>query len=216
MAETKKCSYCQVDIPGEASICPNCKSDLRSWFRRHPILTILLGLFILGLFAPPPEDGGRSTSPASSGTEVITQPEPEEVEYTVGQLIKSKSFEITITKVEERDIVGGQHFNSQPAEGGTYVAVQFKYKNISDKPQGMFSTPTIQLLDSSSVEYSADIGASSSYATELELDRKIISDLNPGITVNGAKIFEIGKEQYRAGGWKIQVKADREDYIVKI
>ena len=219
MPEMKKCSYCQTDISSEASICPNCKSDLRSWFRRHPILTVLICLFVIGLFAPPPEDSGRRTSPSSSGTDVwddTGSAESKTVEYLVGQVIKTKSFELTITKVEEKDTVGGEYFNSQPAEGGTYIAVQWKYKNISDKPKGMFSKPTIKLLDSASVEYSADIGASSNYATEIKLDRKVLSDLNPGITVNDAEVFEISKERYNAGGWKIEISSDYDEFIVKI
>jgi len=42
----KKCKSCQSEIDAKATKCPHCKTDLRSWFRRHPILTGLLGLFL--------------------------------------------------------------------------------------------------------------------------------------------------------------------------
>ena len=30
MNETKKCKYCQTDIPKKAKVCPNCKKNLKS------------------------------------------------------------------------------------------------------------------------------------------------------------------------------------------
>jgi len=44
---TKKCKYCLSEIPRSAKVCPQCKRDLRSWFAKHPFLTILLILFFL-------------------------------------------------------------------------------------------------------------------------------------------------------------------------
>ncbi len=43
---TKKCKFCQSEIDKNARKCPQCQADLRSWFSRHPILTII-GLMIL-------------------------------------------------------------------------------------------------------------------------------------------------------------------------
>lgn len=37
------------EIDDKAKKCPNCGSDQRSWFRKHPFLTVLLVLFLLGL-----------------------------------------------------------------------------------------------------------------------------------------------------------------------
>lgn len=62
---TKKCSACQKDVSSKAKKCPYCQSDLRSWFRRHPIITILLVLFIIGIF-------GNS----SSGNKKESKPNP--------------------------------------------------------------------------------------------------------------------------------------------
>lgn len=45
---TKTCPACKMEIPKDASKCPHCHSDLRSWFKRHQILTVLL----VGLSAP--------------------------------------------------------------------------------------------------------------------------------------------------------------------
>ena len=83
--------------------------------------------------------------------------------------------------------MGGQYFNEKASEGATLVTVNWKYKNVSEKPVGSFSQPSIKLVDAKGTEYDWDLGKSSTYATELDLGSKVLSDLNPGITVNDAK-----------------------------
>ena len=46
---TKKCKYCQTDIPVNAKVCPNCKRDLRNWFERHKIITFFLIILFIGM-----------------------------------------------------------------------------------------------------------------------------------------------------------------------
>lgn len=45
---TKKCKHCQSEIDEKATKCPHCQSDLRSWSQKHPILTVILALFVIG------------------------------------------------------------------------------------------------------------------------------------------------------------------------
>lgn len=42
--DTRKCPSCDKTISIKAKRCPYCRQDLRNWFRRHPILTVLLVL----------------------------------------------------------------------------------------------------------------------------------------------------------------------------
>lgn len=49
--QTKKCKFCQTDIPVKASRCPNCQGDLRSSFERHPLLVIFLVILIVIIFS---------------------------------------------------------------------------------------------------------------------------------------------------------------------
>ena len=43
--ETKKCKYCQVDIPKKAKICPNCKKK-----QSHNVMWIIIGIVVLFIF----------------------------------------------------------------------------------------------------------------------------------------------------------------------
>ena len=96
-----------------------------------------------------------------------------------------------------------------PAEGGSYVAVQWEYRNNSSNPIGIFSQPTVHLEDPSGTRYDPDVGASSAYAMQLELTEKAISNLNPGIKVRAGAVFEIASAELERPGWMIVVDADR-------
>jgi hypothetical protein len=47
MNTTKPCPYCKEQVSANAIKCPHCQSELRSWFRRHPIVTGLLLIFVV-------------------------------------------------------------------------------------------------------------------------------------------------------------------------
>lgn len=76
MSESKKCSKCGEEILAEAKKCKHCGSDLRSWFARHPLATIILGIFFIsvvisamnGSGAPIPDTANK---PASQNTKPI-------------------------------------------------------------------------------------------------------------------------------------------------
>jgi hypothetical protein len=204
----KKCKSCQKEIDNKATKCAHCRADQRGWFRRHPILTGIIVLFVIGMIGSIAGGGSKNTSTNSGSS--TTGIKATDVTYKVSDVVKTGKFELIVNSVEERSVVGSQYFEKKPSKDGTFVAVQYQYKNVTDKPVGSFSTPTIKLVDKNGTEYSADAGASGNFATELNLDRKFLSDLNPGITVNDAAIFEVSKEQYANQGWSLMIKADKD------
>jgi hypothetical protein len=60
MDKTKICPECASKVSVEAKRCPNCKKNLRGWFGRHPILTFLLIMFVVGVIVS--TEMGRSVS----------------------------------------------------------------------------------------------------------------------------------------------------------
>ncbi len=135
--------------------------------------------------------------------------------YNIGDKIITDEFEITVTNVEERANVGTTVFNESAGEGNTFVCVRIKIKNISSEPIGTFSQPTFNLIDSKNVTYSSDISASSYYATEVNTTANALSDLNPGVTVTDAYVFELGKSLYLQNTFNLKIDADK-TILVKI
>ena len=61
----KPCRECGHSVSPRADWCPSCgvKKPGRGWLRRHPVLTALGGLFVLGVLLPPvPEEAPVETS----------------------------------------------------------------------------------------------------------------------------------------------------------
>lgn len=174
-------------------------------------------IIVIGIIASAGGSKDKSDNKsASSDTKSGDAKKAEATMYKVNDTVKADNLEFTVTSAQEKNQVGSQYFQSNPSEGGTYVAVQWKYKNTSDKPIGTFSQPRINLVDSAGTSYDADINASSSYSTELKLDRKILSDLNPGISVNDASVFEVSKDNYAKGNWSVVIKSDNKEYKINI
>ena len=78
--ETKKCPSCDKTISFKAKRCPYCRQDLRGWFSRHPILTVLIILitspfwilvlvgFFSGLTGSSSQNGSNNTTPTPDTT----------------------------------------------------------------------------------------------------------------------------------------------------
>ncbi|MBP9669812.1 DUF4352 domain-containing protein [Candidatus Woesebacteria bacterium] len=174
----------------------------------------VIGIVVLAIIGA--LSGGSDNNSSTKSNQTGQQAQRQETTYKIGEKVTSKNLEMTVTTVGEKASVGTQYFMEKPSEGGTLVVVQWQYKNISSEPVGSFSQPTIKLVDSSGVEYSNDGGKTSAYATEIKLDTKILSDLNPGITVKDADVFEISKEAYTKGGWSVLIKADGKSYKISL
>lgn len=206
MSSLIKCKACEKDIAKGVKKCPSCGKDQRGWFMRHKIITFV-GAFIVLIIAISSLGGeGEGELVATSG-ETKSSKAKEEAVYQVGDTVSTKKMEVTVTKFEEFDIIGDPSFLGKAAsDGGTLVAIQYTMKNVSDKPIGMFSYPTINLVDEKGTKYSTDIEGSSAYAVETKVDNaKIMSDLNPDISVTAVDVYEVSKEKFAEGKWYIQV-----------
>lgn len=78
----KKCKDCMSEIDDKAKKCPKCGSDQRGWFRRHPILTGILVLFLIGLVASVGDDSSScsSSSEVTNNSDTVTTTEPTSIQ----------------------------------------------------------------------------------------------------------------------------------------
>lgn len=98
--ETKKCPSCDESISVKAKRCPKCQVDLRSWFRRHPILTFLLILISSPLWLA--FIGGIFSGASSGQKNTNSSPEPSrKLEFKAAVNFTGTQF--VITNLEQAD-----------------------------------------------------------------------------------------------------------------
>jgi len=74
----KKCKACQKEIDLKAKKCPFCQADQRIWFARHPIITVILALILIGIVsgAANGSKGSSSTQPATNSNQAQATVQP--------------------------------------------------------------------------------------------------------------------------------------------
>lgn len=179
------------------------------------VVGILVVLIILAAIFGPSDNNSSSSAQVASASpnepEAAAAPasKPVPPPLKVGDTFETPTFQMQIVSAQLRSSVGDSMFGSKASQGGIYVAIQWSYKNISNKPVSAFDLPSLHLLAPDGTKYDPDLGASASYATELNTNAKVLSDLNPGIQVTDAEVFEVSKEQFNPASWKIFIDADQ-------
>lgn len=81
MSETKKCKYCQMEIPKKAKVCPNCKRTLKSHGCLIPVLIFLIIICgSVAAFLNMDSSIQKSISGVSDSSEYITMEEYNQIE----------------------------------------------------------------------------------------------------------------------------------------
>ena len=213
-----KCKECGAEVSFKAKNCPQCGVDQRNFFMKHKFISGILVLLVLGVIGSMMGGNSKDTTVSNvnnvSNANSKSKVENKVLTAKIGDVINNGDCEITVLSAEEKMKVGSEFIETKPAGGGKYIAVVWQYKNITDKPIGSFSVPTLSLIDSKNVKYDTDIGASSAFAVEKDVDTKFASDVNPGITIKDADVFEVSEEQYAKGGWKLKVSSNGKDVFI--
>lgn len=149
---TKKCSSCDKEISAKAKKCPYCQQDLRSWFRKHPILTFLgiMILLVVGLSSSSSKEGGKQTS-TSKPTPTPERDFKASVDFTGSQFVISNLDELDCVnakmEINGGILSGGYVLDGYTLEKGqTYTvgAMQFTEKDgtrfnpLNTKPKNFF------------------------------------------------------------------------------
>jgi len=194
MSKMTHCKACGREIAKGAKVCPGCGKRQRMSSGKR-LLFVIVVFSVIGAIGGT-LGGGKGSS---SGDEPAKT-------YKVGESFTVDKLEITVTKVEKRSSIVDA---LDASEGATFVAVAYKYKNISDSAISGFSSGVdIKLVSPDGNEYAPDLAASTGYAMEIGGNEKVVSDLNPGITVKGGDVFEVAKDKLKANGWKLNVEGN--------
>lgn len=161
------------------------KEKSTNWFVRHKILSVIIGLVIIGVIS---SAAGGSKSSTSS-----TKPSTTKAATTakVGQAANDGKFEFTVSSVQcGQTSVGSNQYLTKTAQG-QYCLLNVSVKNIGDQAQSLLSSNQY-LLNASGQKYSADDTATLYNAPN---GTSWYNDINPGNSVTGAIVFDVPKDQ---------------------
>lgn len=135
--DTKKCKYCQSDIPKKASVCPVCKKNQGSGCGTLIVTLIILGV-IWGALSPA-FDKQKNKNNVVDVSQDNTQEEQsesaeeqsEEETISKGQSFENNGLKVTIDDVNT-DFTDYEHNEYlSPEEGKKYIQVSFTFENTN-------------------------------------------------------------------------------------
>jgi len=193
-------------IPGYGIVLIN-KSNIKEKIP-YIAINIILTLVVLGIIGSAGEE--NTSANAGEKTQITAEQKTteEKKQWKIGDTIKTEKFDLIVNSVKYKGRVGGEFLNEKASDGALFVIVNFRYKNITREPVSAFNVPDVKIIDPNGTEYDEASGATIYYHTEINLNKKAISDINPGITQKDATVFEVSNDLWKNKGWKLLVKAD--------
>ena len=192
----KTCPACKGEVPGDAIKCKNCGTDLRSWFRKHPILTILLVLFLIGYIAKTLSKNKESSITAPSST---SSKSSELREYRIDEQISVGYMGYQVFGVKWQNSIGDALKQYPDAK---FLVIDIGIVNVDKQPR---TFPSFKLLDDQGREYEE-----SSERIFLEGAIGLLKTLNPNVATRGYLVFDVPKGDYKlelSGGYWSSDKA---------
>lgn len=166
----------------------------KSWFARHKIMTGILA-FILLMVVVQAAGGGNDTSNNTSNGSNTQETDSDDAATvaTIGQTARDGKFEFTVKDIEcgQTEVVHPETDALRDQAQGQFCLLSLTVKNIGNEQQ-YFSDSDQKLLNSEGVQYSAD---SSATITLGGTGDALLSQINPGNSVEGVLVFDIPKDQ---------------------
>lgn len=191
--ETKKCKYCQSDIPKKAKVCPVCKKK-----QKKNIVLIIILIFVILSFTMCGTMCGLLGEAVDETVKEETKKEDDlkklaKKKFKVGETVTTDDMEIKYLSV--KDYKSDNEF-MQPKKGYKYIKAEFEFVNKSKEDDLSVSTLSFSCN-------ADDYEVETVYMDDNELD----ADLSPGKKAKGPIFFEVPKDaksieiQYESDWW---------------
>ena len=119
------CKVCGAEVAKSARTCPRCGSRVK---KKHPFLTVVLILIVVGLvFGSSGDKDEKKTGSSSKNTENVIQSAPVNEIFHVGETALVRDVAVTLVNVTEST---GSEFN-KPTDGNVFVLCEFEIANNS-------------------------------------------------------------------------------------
>ncbi len=163
----KKCKECGADISTTARECPKCGKEQRNIITKHPIISTIMLLFLLGIFTyvVTPKQEYKATisrkETSSSSNTIENKVEEENSQISIGDVIKGKDWEISVEsaqfsqKVEPPVKNMYYEYYQVKDTSNTYLYMILNCKNISTIDLDASSVATVTLKCNNTYTYTS-------------------------------------------------------------
>jgi len=130
-----------------------------------------------------------------------TKKQPEDLSsVNIGVPIQTSGVQITIESIEQKDMVGVGFGKEKSKEGFSFIGVRYSIKNSSNQLVRSSFIPDMKLIDANGNEFVSNEDASAHYAAETGANEmRLMNGLDPGVTVQGSRVFEVPQDTYGSG-----------------
>jgi len=135
----------------------------------------------------------------------------EVIRLHVGVTFQASGLDITVSSIEARTEIGDSNLILKQAQDNSlFLVVSWSIRNITSSPINLSThRPRIKLFSDELTLYQEDAVLSAVLGSSLELDHKMMGELNPLIMEKQVSVFEVSKQLYNPQTWTICVMADR-------
>lgn len=201
----KKCKSCRSDIDEKAKKCPHCQADQRSWFGKHPILTAILILFVIGIILS--AVGGTSknsttNSVNTSGSTTSTVQTAQAKTAKVGDTVSDGDLAFTVQSVDNAQTIGSS-FDQKTAQGKFYI-LTVKIQN-NGKDTKTVNASDFNIVDSQGRKYDYSTDGQTAMEMANGTTDLFLQQVQPSLSVTGKIVFDVPAT---ATGLKLMAQGD--------
>ena len=189
--KTKKCKFCQTDIPVKAKVCPNCKRTLSSVNKGlllFAFLVIVLSVYIIASSSV--DDSISNTVSTESSTDSNKKSkEKTKDEYTAlnksGNIVNNVTLKVNnVEKTNRINLYNGTMYSQPDDKDAVFLVVNVTINNKSDNAQSL-NMLYFNIIGPNGEEYvpTTIVGADEEYI--------IVDAINPNLKKTGNIAFQV-------------------------
>lgn len=189
----KICKSCKKEIDDKAKKCPHCTTDQRIWFARHPILTVILTLVVIGVVESGKGEKSQSTNSSSSTptTNQATKTEDKKAEvkiFGINEEVVDKDLAFTVTSVSKKQSLGSSY--SKKTAQGIYYVITVKITNKGDSTS-TFDSSMAKITDSQNRQFDHSTDGQIALGMSQGKVDLFLQQVQPGLSYTGDLVFDV-------------------------
>jgi hypothetical protein len=196
--QTKKCPKCKEVIQKDAKKCRYCQADLRNWFLRHKIISVIILLLLLGFILESGKNGKNDNkNKEKEDTQIQTPVESkqnsqgEKKIYKSGEPVQIGYFIYMAGRAREMEEIKGQ-YSSEKADG-IFEIISVVATNIDKEPRYL-DDAMFRLVDNQNRSYMTSPEGTSALSLNMESAKNLfLKPVNPSLVTDGVLVFDVPK-----------------------